>query len=395
MSKPVHQLDLPALDGANPLGFLAALGTLAVLSETDPKIKLGWHSRARWTPFLTSHNPLEESEVMQRLATRLRGKPVDTEKEKLRDAAQRRFAAAKTELKNAEKRFKERGLRRKEKDAEREKEVAPYEDAFAAARTERLAALKDAVPSPELALGDKPDCTIEEFRQHALAIRAQSKPADRNAADLVASFGAELSADNDESIEPTPFCFVNGSGKQWFLATVRQLMTCKDPTKQEPSPPPCVTEANLRNCIFNHWAYSDEGLSMRWDPAEDVRYALRLDNPGPIGAYTVWMANLIAYVALACFPCAPVERGSATACWPLGKKSPSFRWPVWETPLTLDSIRSILTHPALAARDYESDRRPLRAELRARGIAAIFSAHRIQVGNPPLHKINFSPAFAL
>ena len=37
MSKPVHQLDLPALDGANPLGFLAALGTLAMLSETDPQ----------------------------------------------------------------------------------------------------------------------------------------------------------------------------------------------------------------------------------------------------------------------------------------------------------------------------------------------------------------------
>ena len=36
MSETTPPFNLTALDGANPLGFLAALGTLAVLSETDP-----------------------------------------------------------------------------------------------------------------------------------------------------------------------------------------------------------------------------------------------------------------------------------------------------------------------------------------------------------------------
>lgn len=391
----MNELELSALDGSNPLGFLAALGTLAVLSETDPQLKLGWHAGARWTPFLTSPTPLCETEILQRLVSRLRGNTVDVENEKIRDAAQRRFAAAKTQLRNAEKELKQLNPPRKEREAARNRIVAPASLAFAAARTERLVALKNAVPSPELALGDKPDCTIEEFRQHASAICAQSNPAQRNAVDLLVAFGVETSDGDEDCIEPTPLCFVNGSGKQWFLATVRQLMTRKDPTKQEPAPPQCVTEKSLHNCLFKSWAYSDEGLSMRWDPAEDVRYALRFDNPGPIRAYTVWMANLLAYFALGCFPCAALSHGTATACWTASTESAAFRWPVWEQPLKMDAVRSLLTHRAFAAPDYEADRKSLRDELRARGVAAIFCAQRIQVGNPPLHKINFSPAFAL
>ncbi len=384
MSEPIHQLDLPALDGANPLGFLAALGTLAVLSESDPAIKLGWHSGARWTPFLTSPNPLEELEVLQRLATRLRGKPVDAEKEKLRDAAQKRFDVAKKELKSAVDRFKKLGLRGNERDVARALDIVPHEEALSSARDEFLAALKDAVPSLELALGQRPDCTIEEFRQNARVLRSESQRSGRATVDLLASFGAEVSGDADERISPTPFCFITGSGHQWFLDTARELMAV-------------ATDAKLREALFEPWAYTDEKLTMRWDPIDDRRYALMDRNPTASDnkSTTVWMANLLAYVSLAYFPCAPVSRGVATACWMRSKESPSFRWPVWQKPLSSDCIRAILTHRAFEAQDEESDRRELRAELRARGVDAVFSAHRIQVGNPPLHKINFSPAFGL
>ena len=148
MSETTPPFNLTALDGANPLGFLATLGTLAVLSETDPLIKLGWHSGAHWTPFLTSPNPLEKVEVLQRLATRLRGKPVDAEKEKLRDAAQKQFDAAKKKLKNAVDQFKKRGLRGKERDAARADDIVPHELARKNARDKFLTALKCAVPPP-------------------------------------------------------------------------------------------------------------------------------------------------------------------------------------------------------------------------------------------------------
>jgi hypothetical protein len=391
----MNELELSALDGANPLGFLAALGTLVVLSETDPQLKLGWHAGARWTPFLTSPNPLDETKILQRLTKRLRGQPVSETAERKREASQKRFDAAKKRLKNANDELKALKLRGNQLKVERDRIVVPVRQRFEKRRQIVLARLKSAVPSPELALGQRPDCTVQEFREHAVAIRAESAPNGRTTADLLASFGAETADLENERIQPTAFCFITGSGHQWFLATVRQLMTRKDPTKQEPAPPQCVTDKSLHNCLFKSWAYSDEGLSMRWDPAEDVRYALRFDNPGPIGAYTVWMANLLAYFALGCFPCAALSHETGTACWTVSKESAAFRWPVWEQPLKRDAVRSLLTHRAFAAPDYEADRKSLRDELRARGVAGIFCAQRIQVGNPPLHKINFSPASAL
>jgi hypothetical protein len=158
-----------------------------------------------------------------------------------------------------------------------------------------------------------------------------------------------------------------------------------------------TTESKLREALFEPWAYTDEKLTMRWDPLDDRRYALMDRDPTASDnkSATVWMANLLSYFALAYFPSAPVLRGSATACWTLDKASPAFRWPVWKGALSANSIRSILTHRALVVTDYAAERSALRSELHARGVAAIFTSRRIQVGNPPLHKINFSPVSGL
>lgn len=380
----MNDLELTALDGANPLGFLAALGTLAVLSETDPQIKLGWHARARWTPFLSSPQPLDEAEILQRLAGRLRGQAVDAKAESKREASQRRFDAAKTLLKDADDALKALKLKGNQLKTERERAVEPVRLRFDKRRKVALARLKAAVPSPELALGQRPDCTINEFRQHAAAIRAYAVPHDRTTADLLASFGTEISDKQNERIQSTAFCFITGSGHQWFLDTARQLMAE-------------ATVSKLREALFLPWAYTDEKLTMRWDPLDDRRYALMDRNPTATDnkSTTVWMANLLGYFALIHFPCAAVARGAATACWSTDKESPAFRWPLWQHPLRAESIRSLLTHRALAAPDYKGDRKALRTELHERGVTAIFSAQRIQVGNPPLHKINFSPAFSL
>lgn len=391
MSAAIPRLSLPGFDGSNPLGFLAALGTLAILSEGDATIRLGWQAAARWMPFLQSGQPLDGVSVAARLAEKLHGQRVDAGAERKREAAQKRFDAAKKKLKGVEAALRKLKLRGAEREAARKKEVEPLEQTQAVARDELLALLKQAVPSPELALGQRPDCTIAEFRQHATSMRTDGSPANRASMDLLASFGTELEDLPDQRIAPTPFCFITGSGHQWFLDTARQLMSRKQPTKQEPNPQPCVTPKSVRETLFVPWTYSDEGLSMRWDPAEDIRYALHLDDPGPVGAYTVWMANLLAYRALAFFPCAPGARGLVATGWTAGRESDRFTWPLWEPPLSADTIRSLLRHRAFGETDVATYRR----ELRARGVAAIFGARRIQVGNPPLHKINFSPADAL
>jgi hypothetical protein len=376
----MSRLDLPALDGANPLGFLAALGTLTVLAETDHSLKLGWRAGARWTPFLQSDALLDQETVKSTSVNTLRGRAVPSDADNKRKSAQKAFDDAKKALKDARDDLKKRKLRGKDRDQVWEAEVKPKEQALAEARFEWLAILKDAVPSPELALGQRPDCTIPEFREHAKGMLRYASVSSRTAVDLFAAFGAEVSNDPDERIQPTPFCFITGSGHQWFLDSARQLMDAASKDK-------------LHEALFERWAYEDEKLTMRWDPHDDRRYALMDRDPtAPDNkSATVWMANLLAYRALVFFPCAWDGHALATTAWSFDGRSPCFTWPVWEPPLTAHTVRSLLRHPAFG----QSDVRACRAELRARGVAAIFRCRRIEVGSGQNKKINFTPATAV
>ena len=71
---------------------------------------------------------------------------------------------------------------------------------------------------------------------------------------------------------------------------------------------------------------------MRWDPAEDRRYALLDRDPTATGnkPRTVWIANLLAYHALAWFPSAPTARGLLTTGW--DRSGEAFTWPLWQVP---------------------------------------------------------------
>jgi hypothetical protein len=69
------RLTLSGLDGSNPLAFLAALGTLRVLTrawpERDPR--LGWESHGgRWTPFLETQGAATPEDVVAALDPALR-----------------------------------------------------------------------------------------------------------------------------------------------------------------------------------------------------------------------------------------------------------------------------------------------------------------------------------
>lgn len=146
-----------------------------------------------------------------------------------------------------------------------------------------------------------------------------------------------------------------------------------------------VSAERIRSVLFEPWRYADKGLSLRWDPREAARYALMDVDPGPIGAYTVWMANLLAYRALTLLPSAPGANGLRTTGWSRSGGD-FFTWPVWETPADADSIRSLMLLDTLSAHA------PDHSTLRARGIAAAFRAQRIKVGSGTNYKVNFSLA---
>lgn len=61
---------LTGLDGANPLGFMAALGALAATTTADPTVRLGWVDQGRWRPVLST--TLDRDALVAALAADLR-----------------------------------------------------------------------------------------------------------------------------------------------------------------------------------------------------------------------------------------------------------------------------------------------------------------------------------
>jgi hypothetical protein len=371
--------DLLGLDGANPLGFLAALGTLVTVHASGAgPVRLRWKRLDRWVPVLEGVAAGDEADLARSIAAALKGQEVNPEAEQRRADAQKAMEAAKTAITKARAEINKRGLGRSGRAEAMERELRLLEQDYRAKRERWIEALRAAVPRPELALGKRIDCTPDEYREHAADFLSAAGSADREALDLLAAFGSDAcrqrnSATIDAPIEATPFCFIAGSGHQDFLDTVRQLIDK-------------VTAERVRRILFEPWDYRDERLSMRWDPWEDKRYALLDRDPGPVGARTVWMANLLAYRALVLFPTAPTGRGLATAGWNREDGPPTFTWALWEYPATLDSIRAVLQLSELTRE------RPDGSLLRARGIAAVYRAQRITVGHGNKGKFNFTPA---
>ena len=372
MARP---FELVGLDGTNPLGFLAALGTLASLHQSGVgEPRLWWKRASRWMAVLEDVDAENEEALASLVAESLRGRAVPEDAEARRAAAQKAMELARTAIKKKRDEIKKRGLRGSERTEAEERELRPLELEYEEKRRRWLDALREAVPRPELALGKRIDCTAEEYREHAAALVTGADRSKRDSLDMVASFGTDaVRQKNSNGIEPTPFCFTRGSSHQEFLETARQLMAQ-------------VTPDRVLRTLFKFWDYSDEGLSMRWDPIEDRRYALMDRDPTAPGnkPRTMWMANLLAYRGLVFFPTAAVGGRLYAAGW--DPRQGSFTWPLWEWPLCFDAVRSLVQLRELV------EEQPDAATLRARGVAAAYRANRVVVGSGVNRKVNFSPA---
>ncbi len=371
-------LELSGIDGANPLGFLTTLGTLACLHAAGyTHVRLAWHRRSAFRPLLYDPPSLQPEGLAEILAAQLAGRRVSQDAEEIRNAAQKNMDKAATAIKKKLQDIKRRGLSKAERDAARTAELLPLEQEHQLKRREWLATLRAAVPYEELALGKGLDCKPEDFRGFALDFRADGSFAARGPLDMLAAFGSDGCADDKQGgqqIAATPFYFIRGGGQQYFLDTARQL-TAR------------VTALSIISTLFSSWQYSDVKLSMRWDPIEDRQYALLAADPAEVR--TQWMANLLAYRGLAFFPTVPTLGGLRTTAWFGPDAEPIFTWPLWDTPLLPDSIRSVL-----ALRELTTEN-PDRRLLGALGICVVYRARRIRVGMGANYKYNFSPSRAV
>jgi hypothetical protein len=250
---------LSGIDGSNPLGYLAALGVLRLLSHSNPDVRMRWVRDGAWRPEISGPDYLDESAICGEL---LKAPPAP--------------AAMFIEV-----------------------------------------------------LGSK-NITVDSATFRRLTVQAGDSASfrDRRAGDFLASFGSEGCEDQRKGrIAYTSFCFITGSGHQDFLDTMRALgkKTSAD---------------DIRRALFTRWDYSDKGSSMRWDPADAREYALRWNDPGPEGAWTVWGANRLAIEALPLFPSFQTGRHLETTGFREARPWQEFTWAVWEAPVSCDTVRS-------------------------------------------------------
>jgi hypothetical protein len=372
--------ELVGLDGTNPLGFLAAVGALVTLDRTGERAAcLRWVRRHTWIPVLEHISQSDEEHLARAVAEGLSGRAISPDAERCREAARRELDAARKAVKKKRDEIRKRRLSRSELAGVRGDELHPLEEEERARRDLYIQALRQAVPRAELALGRRiEDATAEDYRELAQGLLRSEGEASRDELDQLAALASDACLDRGR-LEATPFEFTKGSGWQFFLDDVRQLIGK-------------VTPGRVREVLFDPWKYRDEGLSLRWDPIEDRRYALldRDPNSPENRPTTVWMANLLAYHALALFPCAPTRLGLGTPAWRRTDDGEwLFTWPLWQFPAILNTVASLLRLSEL------TDERPNTAILRARGVVAVYRAQRTKVGQGMNSKLNFAPARAV
>ena len=162
-------------------------------------------------------------------------------------------------------------------------------------------------------------------------LRAAAR-SDRYTADLWAALASDAAVrerNKAAEVEPTPLCLLFGQGHQHFLERLSAV-------PREATPPPrrlnrrksSVTEAEcLTEALFAPWTRPDATHSFRWDPHEDVRYALRATDPtdSKTKETTQHGANRLAAVGLSVLTVIPRRRGGDTRLDVLGGSRDSRR----------------------------------------------------------------------
>lgn len=183
--------------------------------------------------------------------------------------------------------------------------------------------------------------------------KLQESRGDRYAADLWAALVSDAAVRDRNKMqvaEPTPLCLLFGQGHQHFLERLGSV-------PRESTPPArgtgrskvTISEGEcLHEALFQPWKRPDKTNSFRWDPHEDVRYALRAADPTDAKETTQHGANRLAAVGLSALTVTPVRRGAEIRLQLLGGSRDNgdfvFTWPIWRAPISLAAIRALMGH---------------------------------------------------
>ena len=195
-------------------------------------------------------------------------------------------------------------LQKLEKARKKEKSPLSCEDT---AELKRLSALQDLKLSPEDA--------AERLEGTAHG--------DASSADLWASLIVDAAVRNDGLVERTPLCLLSGQGHRHFLSRLALVPRQAPPLRGIGRGKTEISEADgLRETLFMPWTRPDATFSFRWDPREDVRYALSATDPtdSETREKAQHGANRLAASGLSALAVVPHRRSGRTRLRMLGGK---------------------------------------------------------------------------
>lgn len=301
-------LDLRALDGANPLGFLAALGALrAVTALFGPDVTMEWGQVTRY-PRIEPGSELNPTGLSRTIARWLTARSQDF---RIEDPLTKK----------------------------------PYKNLNIPKKVFR-----------DLARHEGPQGRLE----------------------VLACLGTDATA--GPLIADTDFRTMSGAGHQHYLESIAKLGEL-------------TTEEDVRRALFEPWKYEDDLPYLRLDPKDDRRYALRWQDPSRqtkgFEIRTVRGANRLAVEGLRLYPVIPGSGRIRTSGFQRLDGEFLWTWPLWDRPINLDTVRSLLALGRLQSlgAEHSDDRRCLDAM----GVSQIFRSRRITIGKMR----NFTPARAM
>jgi len=177
------------------------------------------------------------------------------------------------------------------------------------------------------------------------------KNGDATALAFAAAFAAERGRDGKGMVKPTALHFT--AGQQQFLSSVLEIAGG-------------LTPADVTEALLGPWSYQRKVKTLSWDSSTGRSYALRFGNPAKEQRLGNPGADWLAFQALPLLPVAGRGSSTLTACCGGGWKTGRFRWPLWDRPATLDTVRSLLVQPALEVWSP--------SERKLRGVVAVFAS---------------------
>ncbi len=222
--------------------------------------------------------------------------------------------------------------------------------------------IEGAVERYELTWADRAKAlSAADFRAHAAKTLDLGTDGGYYAANWIVAFGAEAAQGRDEEFVPTPFD--TSFAQQTFPGDFRQL------AKNLHEDPLALTDS-LREAIFGPWMYRDDQHSMGWDPTTVRVHAHSPQAPSKSKAQGVRAAVWLAFESLPLFPCFPRGRGVQPRGFSCRERQLELCWPIWSVPVAMGALKSLL------GLELVTCARPNVAEMRARGIHAVFASRR-------------------